>query len=211
MALPAGALAAARPAQLDWRRRVKRLLDVGLSLVVLLALAPLIALLVLAIKLDSPGPVLYVQERVGRHGRRFKLLKFRSMQVDAEAATGPVFARPNDPRTTRVGRLMRRCSLDELPQFVNVLRGEMSVVGPRPERPHFVRQFSQVIPQYMERHAVEAGITGWAQVKGLRGGGTPIEERTRQDLAYIVDWSLWLDLKIILLTVRQVLSGENAY
>ena len=193
-----------------YRQALKRLLDLILSLLVLLAAAPLMLLLALAIKLDSPGPVFYTQERVGLGGRCFRLLKFRSMTVDAEAATGPVFATRDDPRTTTVGRVMRRLSLDELPQFINVLRGEMSVVGPRPERPHFVGQFSQAIPGYAERHAMKAGITGWAQVNGLRGA-TSIEERTGYDLAYIAGWSLRLDLKIVLLTARQIVRGENAY
>lgn len=189
---------------------VKRALDVGASLLVLVLLAPLLLLLALLIKLDSPGPVLFLQERIGRDGLPFTLLKFRTMPVDAEAETGPVWATRCDPRPTRVGRIMRHYSLDELPQLVNVLRGEMSIVGPRPERPYFVEQFRHSIPGYMARHHVRAGITGWAQVNGLRGN-TSIEERTRYDLYYVECWSLRFDLIIMLRTVARIFHDENAY
>ena len=132
------------------------------------------------------------------------------MHENAEAETGPVWATPNDPRRTRVGVVMRRFSLDELPQFVNVVLGDMSIVGPRPERPDFVEQFRQEIPRYMERHREKAGITGWAQINGLRGD-TPIEERTRYDVWYVEHWSIWLDIKIMLRTVVEMIRGRNAY
>jgi lipopolysaccharide/colanic/teichoic acid biosynthesis glycosyltransferase len=138
------------------------------------------------------------------------MLKFRTMRVDAEAGTGPVWARAEDPRRTPVGAFLRGFSLDELPQFVNVLRGEMSVVGPRPERPVFVERFRQTVPGYMLRHKVKSGITGWAQVHGLRGN-TSLEARIQYDIEYIERWSLWLDLRIITLTVVRVLVDRNAY
>lgn len=187
-----------------------RLLDIAVSLTAVIVCAPLMAFLAVVIKLDSPGPALYVQDRVTRDGRRFRLLKFRSMPVDAEDTTGPVWAVPNDPRLTRAGRVMRHYSLDELPQFVNVLRGEMSVVGPRPERPYFVEQFQATVPNYLARQRTKAGITGWAQVHGLRGN-TSIEERTRHDLYYVTHRSLMLDLRIMALTVSRMFHDDNAY
>jgi Undecaprenyl-phosphate glucose phosphotransferase len=193
-----------------WSRLAKRLFDVVFSVGVLVALSPLLLLVAAAVKLSSPGPVLYRQERMGLDGRRFTMLKFRTMAADAEEETGPVWAVAADPRRTRLGVLLRRLSLDELPQFVNVLRGEMSVVGPRPERPVFVEQFRRRLPGYMLRHKVKSGVTGWAQVNGLRGN-TSLETRIRYDLEYIERWSLWLDLRIIGLTVWRVLVDGNAY
>ena len=193
-----------------WSRVVKRAVDLVVSSVMLAALSPLMAVLGMLIKLDSPGPVFFVQERVGYDGEPFNLLKFRSMPVDAEAETGPVRTTPDDPRPTRIGRLMRRYSLDELPQFINVFRGQMSVVGPRPERPYFVEQFRQTIPGYMARHRAKSGITGWAQVNGLRGD-TSIAARTAYDLYYVENWSLLLDARIMARTLAQIIGGENAY
>jgi exopolysaccharide biosynthesis polyprenyl glycosylphosphotransferase len=189
-------------------RIVKRLVDVVISTVLLVLFSPLMLLLALLVKLTSPGPVFYVQERVGQDGRAFQLLKFRSMPVDAEASSGPVFTARDDPRPTRFGRFIRRYSLDELPQFINVLLGDMSVVGPRPERPFFVRQFSQMIPAYMARHHEKSGVTGWAQVNGLRGD-TSIEERTRYDLYYVENWSLLFDLKIMIKTLFHIFKANN--
>jgi lipopolysaccharide/colanic/teichoic acid biosynthesis glycosyltransferase len=163
------------------------------------------------IKLTSPaGPVLFVQERVGLDGHPFQMIKFRSMHPDAEADTGPVFADPRDTRRTPLGAIMRRFSIDEWPQFVNVLAGEMSLVGPRPERPEFVERFERIVPRYQDRHREKSGLTGWAQVNGLRGR-TSIEERTRYDLFYVENWSLAFDLKILLKTAGTVLKDENAY
>jgi exopolysaccharide biosynthesis polyprenyl glycosylphosphotransferase len=193
-----------------FNRTLKRGFDVAFSSIVLVLLSPLMLLLALLTKLETPGPVFIVQERVGLDGLPFHALKFRSMKADAEEASGPVWASKGDPRVTRLGRFMRRHSLDELPQFINVLFGEMSVVGPRPERPHFVEQFSQRIPRYMRRHIEKAGITGWAQVNGLRGE-TSIEERTRYDLYYVENWSLLFDLKIIAKTALLVFRDRNAY
>jgi lipopolysaccharide/colanic/teichoic acid biosynthesis glycosyltransferase len=154
--------------------------------------------------------VLYGQERMGLDGQRFRMLKFRTMRVDAEAETGPVWTSVDDPRRVPLGALLRRFSLDELPQFVNVLRGEMSVVGPRPERPVFVEHFRRTVPGYMLRHKVKSGVTGWAQVHGLRGN-TSLEKRIEYDLEYIERWSFWLDLKILALTVARILTDRNAY
>ncbi len=193
-----------------WNRALKRAFDIVFSAAVLVLFSPLMLLIALLIKLTSPGPVFYIQERVGIDGRPFLIYKFRTMYVDAEEDTGPVWAKPNDPRRTPLGRILRRFSLDELPQFINVLLGDMSVVGPRPERPYFVEQFRQQIPKYMRRHREKAGITGWAQVNGLRGD-TSIEERTKYDLYYVEHWSLIFDLKIILKTVVRIFKEKNAY
>jgi len=192
------------------RAAAKRALDLLLSAALLLLLAPLLGLLALLVRLSSPGPVLYRQERMGLDGRPFRMLKLRTMREGAEAATGPVFARRGDPRTTAVGRVLRRLSLDELPQLWNVLRGEMSLVGPRPERAPFIEEFRRRLPGYMLRHAVKSGMTGWAQVHGLRGESC-LEERLRYDLEYIDRWSLFLDLEILGRTAVQVVVGRNAY
>jgi len=178
---------------------VKRIEDIILSSFLLLFSFPLLLLISFIIKLTSSGPVFYRQERVGLDGKPFTMLKFRTMRVDAEKQTGPVWAKPDDPRRTRIGKILRKLSLDELPQLINVLRGEMSLVGPRPERPVFVDKFKEMIPEYMARHRIKAGITGWAQVNGLRGN-TPLEERIKYDLYYLENWSLWFDLKILFLT-----------
>jgi exopolysaccharide biosynthesis polyprenyl glycosylphosphotransferase len=191
-------------------RAIKRAVDVAISATILIVSAPLLLLIALLVKLTSRGPVFYVQERVGQDGRAIQVLKFRTMRANAEAGTGPVWTTPDDPRRTRVGRLLRRYSLDELPQFINVLLGEMSVVGPRPERPYFVEQFSQTIPAYMARHQEKSGITGWAQVNGLRGD-TSIEERTRYDLYYVENWSILFDIRIMAKTLLHIFRDKNAY
>jgi Undecaprenyl-phosphate glucose phosphotransferase len=193
-----------------WNRLAKRVFDFVFSAVVLAGIWPALLLLAAAIKLSSRGPVFYRQQRMGLDGRRFEMLKFRTMDADAEARTGPVWARPSDQRRTSFGAFLRRLSLDELPQFINVIRGEMSVVGPRPERPVFVEKFRQTVPGYMLRHKVKAGITGWAQVNGLRGN-TSLEKRIQYDIEYIERWSVWLDVKIIAMTVVRVLVDRNAY
>ena len=183
-------------------------MDLVISALGLLLLSPLMMLIALVIKIESPGPVFYSQIRVGLDGKPFKMLKFRSMRMGAEATTGAVWASEGDPRRTRLGGILRKLSLDELPQLINVLVGEMSLVGPRPERPIFVEQFRQVVPRYMDRHQEKAGMTGWAQVNGLRGN-TSIVERTKYDLYYIENWSLLFDLKIILRTVMNTLRGDK--
>jgi Undecaprenyl-phosphate glucose phosphotransferase len=196
------------PLRLTWV--AKRLVDVGFSAAVLLLGAPLYALIALGVKLSSRGPVFYRQERVSLNGRRFQMLKFRSMPVDAEARSGAVWARPGERRATPFGSFLRRTSLDELPQFWNVLVGDMSIVGPRPERPVFVEQFRSQVPRYILKHKVPAGITGWAQIHGWRGD-TSLEKRIEYDLWYIQHWSLKLDLKIMVMTVWKGLVARNAY
>ena len=183
-----------------WNRVVKRVFDLVFGALALAVAAPLMLAIAVALKLTSSGAVLYRQERMGVDGRRFRMLKFRTMQVNAEAATGPVWARADDPRRTPLGVFLRRTSLDELPQLFNVLRGEMSLVGPRPERPSFVEEFRRRVPGYMLRHKMKAGITGWAQINGWRGN-TSIEKRIKHDLYYIERWSLAFDLKILLQTL----------
>ena len=189
---------------------VKRVVDVALSAVGLVALALPFTIIAAAIRLNSPGSVFYRQERMGLDRRAFNVLKFRSMFEGAERDTGPVWTRENDPRRTAVGRFLRRFSLDELPQLWNVLRGEMSLVGPRPERPFFVEQFKDRVPQYMLRHKVKSGMTGWAQVNGWRGN-TSIEKRIEYDLYYIENWSVRLDFKIMWLTVLWLSFQKHAY
>ncbi|HEX9636568.1 MAG TPA: undecaprenyl-phosphate glucose phosphotransferase [Acidobacteriota bacterium] len=189
---------------------LKRGVDLLGALVGLALTALLLPLVALGIKLSSPGPVFYRQQRMGLDGRRFRIVKFRSMVADAEARTGPVWAHQDDPRRTAFGRLLRRLSLDELPQFWNVLRGEMSLVGPRPERPEFVAEFKQTLPKYMLRHKVKSGLTGWAQVSGLRGN-TSLQKRIEYDLYYIENWSLAFDFKIMLLTLWRFLFHRHAY
>ena len=192
-----------------WKSLLKRVVDLALSAGGLLVLVPVLPLLALAIWLGDRGPIFYKQERTGLDGRPFWIWKFRSMRVDAEASTGPIWAVRDDPRRTRIGGFLRRWSLDELPQLWNVLKGDMSLVGPRPERPSFVHEFKQRLPQYMLRHKVKAGITGWAQVHGWRGN-TSIRKRLEYDLYYIENWSLGLDFKILWMTLRHGLR-HNAH
>jgi Undecaprenyl-phosphate glucose phosphotransferase len=189
---------------------VKRAMDIALALVGLVVLSPVMLLVALLVKLTSPGPVFYRQERCGLNGDSFEMLKFRSMRVDAETQTGAVWAQKDDPRRTRLGTFLRKTSLDELPQLFNVLVGDMSLVGPRPERPVFIKQFQKTIPNYMVRHCVKAGITGWAQVHGWRGN-TSLRKRVQYDLYYITHWTPWLDLRIMWMTVFHGLFHRNAY
>ncbi|HEV8640326.1 MAG TPA: undecaprenyl-phosphate glucose phosphotransferase, partial [Methylomirabilota bacterium] len=193
-----------------WNLVLKRAMDLVVGGLAFLVAAPLMALIAPAVRWSSPGPALLRQERMGLDGRRFAMLKFRTMRPDAEAATGPVWARQDDPRRTWLGALLRRWSLDELPQLLNVLRGEMSLVGPRPERPVFVEEFRRQIPGYMLRHKVKAGMTGWAQVNGWRGN-TSLQKRIEYDLYYIERWSLAFDLKILVKTLWRGVFGKNAY
>ena len=195
------------PLDYFWNRAFKRCEDLLGALVGLLCAAPVIAVAAVLIKRTSPGPVFYRQTRCGEGGRSFTIYKLRTMAADAEAATGPVWAQPDDPRRTRIGALLRRYNVDELPQFWNVLRGDMSLVGPRPERPHFVEQFKEDISRYMWRHVSKPGITGWAQVNGLRGN-TDIRDRIQYDLYYLENWSLALDFKIL---AKTFFAHKNAY
>jgi Undecaprenyl-phosphate glucose phosphotransferase len=189
---------------------VKRTIDIAISAVALALLALPLAVIAALVKLTSRGPVFYRQERMGLDGQSFTIVKFRSMSQDAEIETGPVWSRPGDPRVTAFGKFLRRSNVDELPQLWNVLRGDMSIVGPRPERPYFVEQFKHKIPQYMLRHKVKAGLTGWAQVNGWRGN-TPLEKRIEYDLYYIENWSVRLDLKIMWLTLVKGFFHKHAY
>jgi Undecaprenyl-phosphate glucose phosphotransferase len=193
-----------------WRLILKRAIDLVGSAVGLILLSPFMMLLAILIKLESSGPVLYTQERMGLDGKRFMMLKFRSMRANAEEETGPIWAKLDDDRRTRLGTILRRISFDELPQLINVLLGEMSLVGPRPERPIFVEQFKKSIPRYMDRHREKAGMTGWAQINGLRGD-TSIIERTKYDLWYIENWSLALDFRILIRTILYIFHDDNAY
>ena len=193
-----------------WSRFLKRGFDLVVAIVALIVFSPVMLLVAIAIKLGDRGPIFYRQERMGLDGKPFDIFKFRSMRVGAEKDTGAKWAEKNDPRRTRVGRFIRETSLDELPQLFNVLLGDMSVVGPRPERPQFVEQFRAEFPHYMLRHKVRAGITGWAQVHGWRGN-TSIRMRIEHDLYYIENWSLMLDLKILFMTLIHGLKHENAY
>jgi exopolysaccharide biosynthesis polyprenyl glycosylphosphotransferase len=190
-----------------WKLSLKRSLDVFGSFFGLIFLSPILLLVALAIRLESEGPVFYSQIRMGLDGRPFPIIKFRSMRQDAES-NGPGWTRKNDPRVTRIGSFIRKTEIDELPQLINVLLGQMSLVGPRPERPYYVNQFRDQIPRYMERHREKAGMTGWAQVNGLRGD-TSIAQRTSYDLWYVENWSLWLDIKIIMRTVIMAVSRSN--
>jgi exopolysaccharide biosynthesis polyprenyl glycosylphosphotransferase len=189
---------------LGWAAIQKRLFDIGVSALLLALAAPVLAIVAVAVRLTSGSPVLYVQERMGLDGRLFRMVKFRTMVPDAESE-GPVWAREEDPRTTPIGGFLRRTGLDELPQLWNVLRGDMSLVGPRPERPIFIEQFRREVPGYMLRHKVKAGLTGWAQVHRWRGD-TSLHERLEHDLYYIRNWSLGLDVRILIMTLWRASS-----
>lgn len=192
-----------------WRLTLKRIVDVILSGILLILASPFLLLVAFIVKIDSRGPALFTQVRMGLDAKPFPMFKYRSMRMDAEK-DGPGWTTENDPRITRIGRFMRRTSLDEFPQFINVFLGHMSLVGPRPEQPAFVEQFREMVPRYMERHREKAGITGWAQINGLRGD-TSISERTKYDLYYIENWSLWFDFKILILTALRFFRDRSAY
>ncbi|MDC0708510.1 undecaprenyl-phosphate glucose phosphotransferase [Stigmatella sp. ncwal1] len=192
-----------------WSRVAKRAFDIVFSLVAIVLTAPLMLVTAVLVKLTSRGPVLYAQERMGIDGRTFPILKFRTMRTDAEVA-GATMASQEDPRRTPIGTFLRKYSIDELPQFFNVLRGDMSLVGPRPERPVFIEEFKRQIPRYHLRHKVKSGITGWAQINGLRGQ-TSIQKRIEYDLYYIENWSLLMDLKILVRTALGGFLSKNAY
>jgi len=194
----------------SWERGTKRLFDISLSLLILIVLSPLMLLVALLVKLTSKGPAIFAQERVGRYGKPYVMYKFRTMISDAEKHTGPVWATENDPRITPLGRFMRKTRLDELPQLFNVLKGEMSFVGPRPERAHFVDQFKKEIPLYSRRLRVRPGITGWAQVKWKYDANLEdVKEKTKYDLFYVENMSLRMDLKILLNTLITVFTGKG--
>lgn len=192
----------------SWHNRaIKRIFDFALALFGVLVLSPIWILISIGVKLSSPGPVLFHQKRVGKDGRVFHMRKFRTMSVGSETVA---FTAKNDPRVTKFGAFLRKTSLDELPQLLNVVTGRMSLVGPRPEVPGLVEKFQKDIPRYFERHQVKSGITGWAQVNGFRGN-TSLEERVKYDIYYIENWSLTFDIKIILRTILDILEHEHAY
>jgi exopolysaccharide biosynthesis polyprenyl glycosylphosphotransferase len=193
-----------------WGRILKRSFDLSVASLLLVVSSPLFAIVALVIKLDSRGPVFYRQERVGIDGEKFFMIKFRSMNMSAEAETGPVWAKDHDPRRTKSGSFLRKSSIDELPQLINVVKGEMSLVGPRPERPYFVEQFKHNVSKYRDRHRMKTGMTGWAQVNGLRGN-TSLQERINYDVYYIENWSLGFDLRILLRTIRALVSTKNVH
>jgi undecaprenyl-phosphate glucose phosphotransferase len=198
------------PWRLRWGRLGKRILDVLGSAAGLVLLAPLFLAAAIAILVSSGRPIFYRQDRVGQGGRVFRMWKFRSMRRDAEVATGPIWACDHDERCTRVGRWLRHTNIDELPQLINVLKGDMSLVGPRPERPVFVEQFRLTEPDYDLRHAMAVGMTGWAQVHGWRGR-TSLRKRIQYDLDYINRWSFWLDIQILFMTVQHVLWSKTSW
>ena len=191
-------------------RYIKGLQDRVIAAVILACISPLMAAIAVGVKRSSPGPVFYRQQRVSINGELFQMLKFRSMPVNTEQQSGAVWAKGGENRATHFGSFLRKTSLDELPQFINVLAGEMSIVGPRPERPIFVDKFKNEIPGYMQKHMMKAGITGWAQINGWRGD-TNLHKRIEYDLHYIDNWSLWLDVKIIVLTIFKGFVNKNAY
>lgn len=193
-----------------WNRFLKRTFDVVVSGFILFIISPIMILLALLVKFTSPGPVFYRQERIGLDGRKFDMLKFRSMRSDAEES-GPQMAKQNDDRYSPIGLFLRKYSLDELPQFINVLKGDMSIVGPRPEREFFINQMKDSIKNYLERHRVKCGVTGWAQVNGLRGDNTSMQTRIDYDIYYIENWSLAFDIKIILKTFREMFFSKEAF
>ena len=191
-------------------RIAKAIEDWMLTALILVPALPLMGLIAIGVRLTSPGPILYRQDRVTWNGAHFTMFKFRTMPVDTEANSGPVWSRPGDRRATPLGAFLRRFSLDELPQLFNVLRGEMSLVGPRPERPEFVDQFRRKIPGYMQKHLVKAGITGWAQIHDLRGD-SDLVKRVEYDLFYVENWSVWFDLRILALTALHVCRSDHAH
>ena len=196
----------------EWEKKLKRMLDIFVSLVILLVSSPVILITSVAIKIDSRGPVFYKQERSGMKGRVFRMVKFRSMVQDAEKKSGPVWSHKNDPRITKVGRLIRKIRIDEIPQMINVLKGEMSLVGPRPERPYFVEKLSEEIPLYKRRLKVRPGVTGWAQVKHKYDETIEdVKNKLRYDLFYIENISLRLDIQILMRTIFVVLFGKGHY
>ncbi len=200
----------ATPADLLDYALLKRVFDICFSGLVLLLTSPLMGLIALLIRITSPGPIFFTQDRVGLNGQSFRMYKFRTMSTNSSSDSDTLWTREADPRRTAVGSFLRRTSLDELPQFINVLKGDMSVVGPRPERPHFVQKFREEVCRYNLRHCLKVGITGWAQVNGWRGD-TSIEKRIEYDLYYLQNWSFIFDLRIIVMTVFSALIGKNAY
>lgn len=189
---------------------IKRVMDIIGSIIGIIVASPVMLVMCILIKITSPGPLIYRQERVGLHNQTFWMYKFRSMEIQPEAEEKKAWTVKNDPRVTGIGRFMRRTSIDELPQLFNILKGDMSLVGPRPERPFFVEKFREEIPRYMVKHQVRPGLTGWAQVNGYRGD-TSIRKRIEYDLYYIENWTVGLDIKILFMTIFKGFINKNAY
>ncbi|MBQ6444404.1 MAG: undecaprenyl-phosphate glucose phosphotransferase [Methanosphaera sp.] len=198
------------PLDITFNRYIKRIFDVVFVIVVSIIISPLLILVAIGVKITSPGPVIYKQERVGENGRVFMIYKFRSMTIENEYIDDQKWTQKNDPRVTKFGKFIRKTSIDELPQFYNILKGDMSLIGPRPERPYFVRKFRESVPKYMIKHHVRPGMAGWAQINGYRGN-TSIVERIKYDIFYVENWSIWLDIKIFLRTIPMLLFDQNAY
>lgn len=194
-----------------FNRIIKRAFDFSFALLMLLLTSPLFIVLALIVKFSSRGPIFYKQERLSMTGKKFDMIKFRSMVVDAEKSTGAVYVKKGDSRYTPIGEFLRKYSLDELPQFLNVLKGDMSIVGPRPEREYFINLFKGKIPKYLDRHRVKCGITGWAQVNGFRGSDSSLEKRIEYDIYYIEHWSVIFDLKIIIKTIKEMFFSKAAF
>jgi exopolysaccharide biosynthesis polyprenyl glycosylphosphotransferase len=196
----------------EWEKKIKRLMDVVISILLIILTSPIVIITAIAIKRESKGPIFYKQERSGLDGKVFKIIKFRSMRADAEKLSGPVWSTKDDPRITKVGKFIRKVRIDEIPQMINVLKGEMSLVGPRPERPFFVEQLSKEIPFYKRRLKVRPGVTGWAQVKHKYDETVEdVKEKLRYDLFYIENMSLSNDFKILFRTIFVVLFGQGHF
>lgn len=194
-----------------WQAQIKRILDILISLIILIVGAPFWFIVALLIRLTSPGPIIFAQERIGQNGKPFTMIKFRSMYEDAEKRTGPKWATEDDPRITPLGRILRKTRLDEIPQFLNVLKGEMSLVGPRPERAFFIEQLKEEIPWYIQRIKMKPGITGWAQVKHKYDATIEdVKQKVLYDLYYFENMSLILDIKILVRTILVVFTGKGA-
>ena len=198
------------PLDITYNKLIKRVFDVVFVVIVSIIISPLLLVVAIAVKLSSPGPVIYTQERVGENGKVFMIYKFRSMTTENEYIDDQKWTQKDDPRITNVGKFIRKTSIDELPQFYNILKGDMSLIGPRPERPYFVRKFRESVPKYMIKHHVRPGMAGWAQINGYRGN-TSIVKRIEYDIYYVENWSVWLDIKIFLRTIPMLLFDQNAY
>ncbi|MBO7718977.1 MAG: undecaprenyl-phosphate glucose phosphotransferase [Methanosphaera sp.] len=198
------------PLDITFNRYVKRTFDVLFVVVTSIIISPLLIIVALGVKLTSPGPIIYKQDRVGENGKVFLIYKFRSMTIENEYIDDLKWTQKDDPRVTNFGKFIRKTSIDELPQFYNILKGDMSLIGPRPERPYFVRKFRESVPKYMIKHHVRTGMAGWAQINGFRGN-TSILQRIEYDIFYVENWSIWLDVKIFLKTIPMLLFDQNAY
>ncbi|MEE1117819.1 exopolysaccharide biosynthesis polyprenyl glycosylphosphotransferase, partial [Methanosphaera sp.] len=188
----------------------KRLFDVIFVVITSVIISPLLLLVAILVKVTSPGPIIYKQERVGEDGKIFMIYKFRSMSSENEYIDDKVWTKKDDPRITSIGKIIRKYSIDELPQFYNIFKGDMSLIGPRPERPYFVNKFKESVPKYMIKHHVKPGMTGWAQINGYRGN-TSIVKRIEYDIYYVENWSFLLDMKIIIKTIPTLINDKNAY